>query len=75
MIEVMFAIRKDKFKDYPAVVEGLDLIQEDDQITHLISLDDDDIVEKDMLSKLGRRMCLFLVTFNDVTFIYRCLQG
>ena len=56
MIEVMYAIRKDKFKDYPAVVEGLDLIQEDDQITHLISLDDDDIVGEDMLSKLRRRM-------------------
>ena len=51
----MFAIRKDKFKEFTAVVEGLDLIQEDDQITHLISLDDDDIVGEDMLSKLGRK--------------------
>ena len=41
MIEVMFAIRKDKFSDYPSIAEGLDLINEDDQITHLISLDDE----------------------------------
>ena len=27
MIEVMFAIRKDKFSDYPSIVEGLDLIR------------------------------------------------
>ncbi|CAI8049036.1 Pre-mRNA-splicing factor CWC22 homolog [Geodia barretti] len=40
MIEVMFAVRKDKFQDYPAIPEGLDLVQEDDQITHLLSLSD-----------------------------------
>ena len=27
-------------QDYPAIVEGLDLVQEDDQITHLLSLSD-----------------------------------
>ena len=41
MIEVMFAIKKDRFADYPSIAEGLDLINEDDQITHLISLDDE----------------------------------
>ena len=41
MIEVMFAIRKDGFKDHPAVPEGLDLVEESDQITHLIGLDED----------------------------------
>ena len=72
MIEVMFAVRKDKFQvytnstvfytephvahvryllslslslccspqDYPAIGDGLDLVQEDDQITHLLSLSD-----------------------------------
>ena len=49
MIEVMFAVRKDKFSDYPSVVEGLDLIQEDDQITHLIELDEE-LEGEDMLS-------------------------
>ena len=51
MIEVMFAIRKDKFSDYPSIVEGLDLINEDDQITHLISLDDDELDGEDNISK------------------------
>ena len=41
MIEVMFAVRKDGFKDHPAVPDGLDLVEESDQITHLVSLDDE----------------------------------
>ncbi|XP_072393402.1 pre-mRNA-splicing factor CWC22 homolog [Diabrotica undecimpunctata] len=40
MIEVMFQIRKDGFKDHAAVVEELDLVEEEDQFTHLIMLDD-----------------------------------
>ena len=40
MIEVMFAIRKDKFKDHPAVIPELDLIEESEQFTHLITLDE-----------------------------------
>ncbi|KAI1402207.1 MIF4G-domain-containing protein [Hypoxylon fuscum] len=39
MIEVLFQVRKDKFKDNPAVKEELDLIEEDDQITHRVELD------------------------------------
>ncbi|KAH7041185.1 uncharacterized protein B0I36DRAFT_312312 [Microdochium trichocladiopsis] len=38
MIEVLFQIRKDKFKDNPAIKEELDLIEEEDQITHRIDL-------------------------------------
>lgn len=41
MIEVLFAIRKDNFKEHPAVVPELDLVQEADQITHLLSLGDE----------------------------------
>ena len=41
MIEVMFAIRKDGFKDFPTIVDGLDLVEESDQITHMVSLDDE----------------------------------
>lgn len=40
MIEVMFAIRKDKFKDHPAVIPELDLIEESEQFTHLMTLDE-----------------------------------
>ncbi|KAI0603083.1 MIF4G-domain-containing protein [Biscogniauxia sp. FL1348] len=38
-VEVLFQVRKDKFKDNPAIKEELDLIEEDDQITHRIELD------------------------------------
>ncbi|KAF2903687.1 hypothetical protein ILUMI_02482 [Ignelater luminosus] len=40
MIEVMFQIRKDGFKDHAAIIEDLDLIEEEDQFTHLITLDE-----------------------------------
>lgn len=50
MIEVMFAIRKDGFKDHPVVTEGLDLVEEEDQFTHMLPLEDEYITE-DMLSK------------------------
>jgi len=49
MVEVMFAIRKDKFKEHPSVIPELDLVQEEDQITHLLSLSDDFDTE-DMLN-------------------------
>jgi len=40
MIEVMFQVRKDGFKDNPSVVEELDLVEEEDQMTHIISLEE-----------------------------------
>jgi pre-mRNA-splicing factor CWC22 len=41
MIEVLFQVRKDKYKDNPAIKEELDLVEEDDQITHRPGLDED----------------------------------
>lgn len=41
MIEVLFQVRKDKYKDNPAIKEELDLVEEEDQITHQIDLDDE----------------------------------
>ncbi|KAK7538523.1 pre-mRNA-splicing factor cwc22 [Phyllosticta citribraziliensis] len=41
MVEVLFQVRKDRYKDNPAVKEELDLVEEEDQITHRIGLDDD----------------------------------
>jgi pre-mRNA-splicing factor CWC22 len=40
MIEVLFQIRKDKYKNNPALKEELDLVEEEDQITHSPSLED-----------------------------------
>ena len=41
MIEVLFQIRKEKFKQHPAIREELDLVEEEDQITHQTDLEDD----------------------------------
>jgi pre-mRNA-splicing factor CWC22 len=41
MIEVLFQVRKDHYKDNPAIKEELDLVEEEDQITHRTGLDDD----------------------------------
>lgn len=52
MIEVMFQIRKDGFKDHAAVIEELDIVEEEDQFTHLITLDDvKQVNAEDVLSK------------------------
>ncbi|KAF1815778.1 MIF4G-domain-containing protein [Eremomyces bilateralis CBS 781.70] len=50
MIEVLFQVRKDRYKDNPAVREELDLVEEDDQITHSVSLDEPNLETKDMLN-------------------------
>ena len=49
MIEVLFQIRKDKYKDHRAVKEELDLVEEEDQITHRPDLNDE-IKTEDMLN-------------------------
>jgi hypothetical protein len=51
MIEVLMQVRKDKYKDNPILPEGLDLVEEDEQITHQIQLEDDLQVQEG-LSKL-----------------------
>jgi pre-mRNA-splicing factor CWC22 len=45
MIEVLFEIRRTKYKDHPAIKEELDLVEEEDQITHRHTLEDDIKVE------------------------------
>lgn len=37
-IENLFAVRKSKFKEHPGVIPELDLVEDEDQITHNISL-------------------------------------
>ncbi|XP_006458619.1 hypothetical protein AGABI2DRAFT_63634 [Agaricus bisporus var. bisporus H97] len=41
MIEVLMQVRKDKYKDNPIIPDGLDLVEEDDQITHQIQLEEE----------------------------------
>src|SRR5271156_2276152 len=41
MIEVLFQVRKDGYKDNPIIPPDLDLVEEDEVITHYLSLDDE----------------------------------
>ena len=43
LIESLFKVRKGKFADSPTVLPALDLVEEADQITHELSLDDEDM--------------------------------
>lgn len=45
MIEVLFQVRKDKYKENPAIKEELDLVEEEDQHTHRHTLEDQIKVE------------------------------
>ena len=40
MVEVLMQVCKDKYKDNPILPEGLDLVLEEDQITHQVALED-----------------------------------
>uniref|UniRef100_A0AAY4EVT6 Pre-mRNA-splicing factor CWC22 homolog n=1 Tax=Denticeps clupeoides TaxID=299321 RepID=A0AAY4EVT6_9TELE len=62
MIEVMFAIRKDGFKDHPIIPEGLDLVEEEDQFTHLLPLEDD-YNQEDVLKARGILFSLYIYFF------------
>ena len=46
MIEVLMQVRKDKYKDNPILPEGLDLVEEEEQVTHEIQLEEDLKVEE-----------------------------
>ena len=48
-IEALFAVRKSRFADFPAVTPDLDLVDRADQITHETSLDDDTLDACEML--------------------------
>lgn len=51
MIEVIFQIRKDGFKDHVPVIEQLELVDESDQFTHLMLLEEATDTQ-DILSKI-----------------------
>jgi pre-mRNA-splicing factor CWC22 len=58
MIEVLMQVRKDKYKDNPILPGGLDLVEEDEQITHQIQLDEELDVQ-DSLSKFDNSFFSF----------------
>lgn len=50
MIQVLFQIRKDKFIQHPSIIPELDLVEEDDHVTHMISLDDEELAMNESLN-------------------------
>lgn len=67
MVEVLMQVRKDKYKDNPVIPEGLDLVEEDDQITHQIQLEEELQVQEG-LSKLISKYCdaVLLIRVTDI---------
>lgn len=55
MIEVVFQVRKDGFKDHVSIAEALELVEEDEQFTHLLMLDEATDTQ-DILSKYNRNL-------------------
>ncbi|KAL7068818.1 MIF4G domain-containing protein [Cryptosporidium serpentis] len=51
IIEKLFKERRTNFKNYPAVSDDLDLVEEDDQVTHLIDLLEDEIKIQENLNR------------------------
>jgi pre-mRNA-splicing factor CWC22 len=49
MIQVLFQTRRDKFKDFPSLKPELDLVEEEDRVTHYITLDDEIKLDEDGL--------------------------
>ena len=61
MIEVLFQVRKDRYKDNPAIGEGLDLVEEEEQITHRITLDDELQVQESLSKSIRKRLVTKLI--------------
>jgi len=69
MIEVLMQVRKDKYKDNPIIPDGLDLVEENDQITHQVQLAEE-LQVQDALSKLK----IFHGVIVSLTCVDRYLQ-
>ena len=69
MIEVLFQVRKDKYKDNPAIKEELDLVEEEDQITHRVDLEDEINVQD------GLNIFKFDPEYEDNEQVYKTLKA
>jgi len=50
VIEGLFEVRRKKYEDFPDIVEGLDLVDEEDQVTHEVDLLDESIKGEETLN-------------------------
>jgi pre-mRNA-splicing factor CWC22 len=69
MIEVLmhWQVRKDKYKGNPILPEGLDLVEEDEQVMHQIQ-SDEELDVQDSLSKFEIFSFLLLVGLQKFDF-------
>jgi pre-mRNA-splicing factor CWC22 len=67
MIEVSFVARKYQFKVHPAIESGLDLVDENDQYTHILQLDDSCDPEN-VLGKIS-------ISFNQIFDLFSFLDA
>jgi len=67
MIEVLMQVRKDKFRDHPVIPAGLATVEEDDQITHCVALEDE-LQVQEVLSGFFFRVerCRVLTVVKDI---------
>lgn len=70
MIEAIFQIRKDGFKDYESVNEELDLVDEESQFTHLVTLDEA-LDSQDILSTFK---IFHVLSLYSLLFVIFCFQ-
>jgi pre-mRNA-splicing factor CWC22 len=68
MIEVLMQTRKDKYKDNPILPEGLDLVEEEEQITHQIQLEEELQIQEGLSAYPCSDKKLYLI------FACRCFQ-
>lgn len=56
---MLFAVRKDGFKAHPGLLPELDLVEEEDQFTHLVTLDE----VTNAQDKLSKRYAVYSKAF------------
>jgi pre-mRNA-splicing factor CWC22 len=69
MIEILFDVQLDQFKEYPAVESGLNIVDKHDQHTHIMVLLDQCDPEND-LGKINIQFNQYLTFFNLDIFKY-----
>lgn len=73
MIEILFSIKKDQFKAYPAIQSNLDFVDENYGYTHMITLDDlcepqEILSNKEFFNEIFYFfLCFFQMHFNMMT--------
>ena len=66
MIEVLMQVRKDKYKDNPIIPEGLDLVEEEEQITHHIQLEEELQVQEGLSTFFNSPVTTHLFTLRCI---------